>query len=263
MRGLRSVVAALVALLFNGFLVGQMLATRGAALVSSREDVTVIREDAVQQRSVQAGERTVLEVSTTGLVEVVVYEHTGEEGELAQFQAGGVPRTAKVFSRVQEVSYPLSSVTEARFYVRVRHLEAGQTQVRYVPGTVDEAMGRLRKGEDLVRNGGTVRVGGEMLAMAVYQLVPGTVVRVEVRSGKGLVGLLKTRDYLDVREGRASLASRCTPATCVDASSGRTVLEVPISDYDDRYLVAEGPGLVFTYQVVATPEVLNYISSCT
>ncbi len=256
--------ALAVALLLNGFLVAQMLVSRGVAWIAPpREQLAVIQEDVVHERPVQAGERTVLEVSTTGLVEVVVYEHAGDAEELAQFQAGRVPRTAKVFSRVQEVSYPLSSVTEARFYVRVRHLEAGQTQVRYVPGTVDEAMGRLRKGEDLVRNRGTVRVGGEMLAMAVYQLVPGTVVRVEVRSGKGLVGLLKTRDYLDVREGRASLASRCTPASCLEASSGRTVLEVPISDYDDRYLVAEGSGLVFTYQVVATPEVLNYISSCT
>ncbi|MDR5676191.1 MAG: hypothetical protein QN128_07290, partial [Armatimonadota bacterium] len=228
-----------------------------------REQASLVREDVVQERRVRAGERTVLEVSTTGLVEVVVYEYAGDAGELEEFRAGRVPRTAKVFSRVQEVSYPLSSVTEARFYVRVRHLEPGQTQVRYVPGTVDEAMGRLRKGEKLVRNRGTVRVDGEPLAMAVYQLVPGTVVRVEVRSGKGLVGVLKTRDYLEVREGRATLVSRCTPAACVDASSGRAVLELPVSDYDDRYLVAEGSGLVFTYEVVATPEVLNYISSCT
>ncbi|MDR7392831.1 MAG: hypothetical protein QN182_12255, partial [Armatimonadota bacterium] len=135
---MRPGVAILVALLFNGFLIGQMLATRGAALVSAREDVTVVREDVVQERRVRAGERTVLEVSTTGLVEVVVYEYTGDAGELEEFRAGRVPRTAKVFSRVQEVSYPLSSVTEARFYVRVRHLEPGQTQVRYVPGTVDE-----------------------------------------------------------------------------------------------------------------------------
>ncbi|MCL6499817.1 MAG: hypothetical protein K6U07_07310 [Firmicutes bacterium] len=256
--------ALAVALLLNGFLVAQMFVSRGVAWTAApREQASLVREDVVQERPVRAGERTVLEVSTTGLVEVVVYEHTGDAEELAQLRAGQVPRTAKVFSRVQEVSYPLSSVKDTRFYVRVRHLEPGQTQVRYVPGTVDEAMGRLRKGENLVRNGGTVRVDGEPVAMAIYQLVPGTVVRVEVRSGKGLVGVLKTRDYLDVREGRASLASRCTPATCVDASSGRTVLELPVSDYDDRYLVAEGSGLVFTYQVVATPEVLNYISSCT
>jgi hypothetical protein len=49
----------------------------------------------------------------------------------------------------------------------------------------------------------------------------------------------------------------------VETSTGRTVLELSVADYDDRYLVAEGDGLVVTYQVVATPEVLNYISSCT
>ncbi len=203
-----------------------------------------------------------MEVSSTGLVEVVVYEHQGDVGELAEFQAGRVPRTAKVFGGVQELSYPLSSVSGSEFYVRVRHVQPGQTRVRYVTGTIDEAMGRLRKGETLVRNSGTVRVDG-LRALALYQLVPGTVVRVEVGGGRGVVGVLKTRDYLDVRDGRVTLASRCSPAWCLETSSGRTGLEVAVQDYDDRYLVVEGEGLVVTYRVVATPEVLNYISSCT
>jgi hypothetical protein len=253
----------LLALLLNGFLVGQMLAVRGAALAPGPAEAVVVREDVVHPRPVKAGERTVLEVSTTGLVEVVVYEHTGDRQELEEFQAGRVPRTAKVFPQVREVSYPLSSVTDTQFYVRVRHLQPGETRVRYVPGTVDEAMARLRKGENLVRNRGVVVVDRGRLTMPVYQLVPGTVVRVEVQSGRGVVGLLKTRDYLDVRDGRATVASRCTPQTCVEASSGRAVVELAVADYEDRYLVAEGQELVFTYRVVATPEVLNYISSCT
>jgi hypothetical protein len=256
--------ALLVAVAVNGFLVGQMLLGRTAARAPGAQDPpVVVREDAVLRRVVQAGERTVLEVSTTGLVEVVLYEHTGDAEELSQFRAGGVPRTAKVFTHVRELSYPLSSVSGSEFHVRVRHLEPGQTRLGYRPGTVDEAMGRLRKGQNLVRNSGTVVATRARVEMPIYQLVPGTVVRVEVRSGRGVVGLLKTRDYLDVRAGRAALGARCTPATCLDASSGRTGLELPVSDYEDRYLVAEGSGLVFTYQVVATPEVLNYISSCT
>ncbi|MFN3286477.1 MAG: hypothetical protein ACK45F_09370, partial [bacterium] len=85
--------ALAVALLLNGFLVAQMLVSHGVAWTAPpREQLTVVQGDVVQERPVRAGERTVLEVSTTGLVEVVVYEHTGEEGELGQFQAGGVPR---------------------------------------------------------------------------------------------------------------------------------------------------------------------------
>ncbi|MCS7236240.1 MAG: hypothetical protein RMM30_09740 [Armatimonadota bacterium] len=253
----------LLALLMNGFLVGQMWVVRGAALSPGPAEAVVVREDEVHRRPVKAGERTVLEVSTTGLLEVVVYERTGDARELEEFRAGRVPRTAKVFSQVRELSYPLSSVTDTEFYVRVRHLRPGETRLRYVPGLVDEAMARLRKGENLVRNRGVVVVEGGRLTMPVYQLVPGTVVRVEVQSGRGVVGLLKTRDYLDVRDGRATVAGRCTPQACVEASSGRAVLEVAVGDYDDRYLVAEGQGLVFTYRVVATPEVLNHISSCT
>jgi hypothetical protein len=254
--------AVLVAVVLNSFLVGQMVASRAGERAAGTGHVFVVKEDTVHRRRVQAGERTVLEVSTTGLVEVVVYEHAGDPRELAQFEAGQVPRTAKVFPRVRDLSYPLSSVSGSEFSVRVRHLAPGQTEIRYHPGTVEEAMGRLRKGQNLVRNQATVVVAGR-LSTAVYQLVPGTLLRVQVRSGKGTVALLKTRDYLDVKDSRASLASRCTPAACVETSTGRTVLELAVADYDDRYLVAEGDGLVVTYQVVATPEVLNYISSCT
>lgn len=253
--------AILVAVVVNGFLTGQMLATRRALGLEAAQ-AHVVERETVQRRVVRGGERTVLELRSTGLVEVVLYEHTGDPQELAQFHAGGVPRTAKVFTHVSELGYPLSSVSGAEFYVRVRSLRPGRTELRYVPGTVDDAMGRLRKGQSLVRNHGTVVVDGRFTA-PVYQLVPGTVVRLEVRSGKGLVALVKTRDFLDVKDGRVPLASRCLPATCVDTASGRAVLELPVADYDDRYLVAEGEGLVFTYRVVATPEVLNYISSCT
>ncbi len=252
--------AVVLAVVLNGFLVGQMLLVRGSAVPVSA--VEVREEETVLRRSVRAGERTVMEVSTTGLVEVVIYEHQGNSGELAEFQAGRVPRTAKVFSNLQELSYPLSSVSGSEFFVRIRHVRAGQTRVRYVTGTIDEAMGQLRKGKELVRNRGTVRVDGRQF-MALYQLVPGTVVQVEVQGGRGVVGVLKTRDYLDVRDGRAALVSRCRPAECMETSSGRTSLELAVQDYDDRYLVVEGEGLVVTYRVVATPEVLNYISSCT
>lgn len=250
-----------MAALVNGFLIGQMLASRKAAGLET-EQVHVVPKETVQRRLVRAGERTVLEVSTTGLVEVILYEHMGDSQELAQFQAGQVPRSAKVFTQVRQLGYPLSSVSGSEFYARLRPLRPGQTQLRYRPGTVDDAMARLRKGHPLVRNHGTVVVDGRFTA-PIYQLVPGTVVRLEVRSGKGLVAVLKTRDFLEVRDERIALTTRCLPAWCVDTASGRAVLELPVADYDDRYLVAEGEDLVFTYQVVATPEMLNYISSCT
>ncbi len=114
-----------------------------------------------------------------------------------------------------------------------------------------------------MRNQGTVRVEGGQLWMPVYQLVPGTILRVELRSGKGTVALLKTRDFLEVRDGRASLQSRCMPHQCLVSSSDRMVLELRLADYEDRYLVAEGEDLVFSYEVIATPEVLNHIATCT
>ncbi|MDR7515219.1 MAG: hypothetical protein QN165_10470, partial [Armatimonadota bacterium] len=71
--------ALAVALVLNGFLVAQMFASRDVAWTAApREQASLVREDVVQERRVRAGERTVLEVSTTGLVEVVVYEYTGD-----------------------------------------------------------------------------------------------------------------------------------------------------------------------------------------
>ncbi|MDR5709593.1 MAG: hypothetical protein QN140_07190 [Armatimonadota bacterium] len=256
--------AILLALLLNGFLAFQMLLSGGESRGKEAQAQTLVfREDTVQERVVRPGERTVLEVRTEGLAEVVIYEHTGDANELGQFRAGQVPRTARVFTHVKELRYPLASDSGTTFHLRIRHLQPGETTLRYEPGTIEEAMTRLRRGHNLVRNQGTVQVRGERLLLPVYQLVPGTALRMEVRSGKGTVGVLKTRDYLEVRSGRASLQDRCRPESCLVTSSGRTAVELYLTDYEDRYLVAEGQDLVFSYQVIATPEVLNYIATCT
>ncbi|MCS7172478.1 MAG: hypothetical protein N0A24_03570 [Armatimonadetes bacterium] len=256
--------AFLLALLLNGFLASQMLLSGGEGSGGeARAQTLVFREDTVQERVVRPGERTVLEVHTQGLVEVVIYEHTGDANELAQFRSGQIPRTARVFTHMKALRYPLASDSGSTFYVRLRHLQPGETVLRYEPGTVEESMARLRRGQNLVRNQGTVQIRGTRLLLPVYQLVPGTILRVEVRAGKGTVGVLRTRDYLEVRDGRASLESRCRPESCLVTSSDRTALELHLTDYEDRYLVAEGQDLVFSYQVIATPEVLNYIATCT
>lgn len=239
--------------------VGSSAPTRGTAGPGEELSLTA---DAVLARSVRAGERVVLAVRTTGLVDVTVYESTGDAAELQLFRGGGTPRTAKQFHSVLEVSYPLASLSGTDFWVRVRHRRPGRTSVFYRPGTQDEAMGRLRRGENLERNSGVVEAGEGLYSMPLYQLVPGTVVHLEVEAGTGTVGLLKVREFLEVKEGRASLGSRCSPARCVGVGSGRERLELYVSDYDDLYVVAEGP-VRFRYRVVATPEVLNYISSCT
>jgi len=239
--------------------VGSSAPTRGAARPGEELSLTA---DAVLARSVRAGERVVLALRTTGLVDVTVYESTGDAAELQLFRGGGTPRTAKQFHSVLEVSYPLASLSGTDFWVRVQHRRPGRTSVFYRPGTQDEAMGRLRRGENLERNSGVVEAGEGLYSMPLYQLVPGTVVHLEVEAGTGTVGLLKVREFLEVKEGRASLGSRCSPARCVGVGSGRERLELYVSDYDDLYVVAEGP-VRFRYRVVATPEVLNYISSCT
>jgi hypothetical protein len=239
--------------------VGSSAPTRGAA---GPGEVLSLTADAVLARSVRAGERVVLAVRTTGLVDVTVYESTGDAAEVQLFREGGTPRTAKQFHSVLEVSYPLASLSGTDFWVRVQHRRPGRTSVFYRPGTQDEAMGRLRRGENLERNSGVVDAGEGLYSMPLYQLVPGTVVHLEVEAGTGTVGLLKVREFLEVKEGRASLGSRCSPARCVGTGSGRERLELYVSDYDDLYLVAQGP-VRFRYRVVATPEVLNYISSCT
>ncbi len=221
--------------------------------------------DIVHKRVIAAGERTVLTVRSAGVVEVTIFEHTGEPDLLQVFQSGRTPRTAKVFTNIKELAYPLASDDGVDFYVRVRPLIAGETTVRYEPGTILQAMARLRNGSRLVRNQGSVQVRSGLHQMPVYQLVPGTIIKVAIQSGRGAVALVKTRDFLAIRDGRASLASRCTPGSCVRSESVGKSLELSLNDYDDRYLLAEADGtpLEFLYQVIATPEVVNYITSCT
>jgi hypothetical protein len=246
----------------QGMLVLQLSSSRLPRGLAGPAGELSLTGDAILTRSVRAGERVVLAVRTTGLVDVTVYESTGDAAEVQLFREGGTPRTAKQFHSVQEVSYPLASLSGTEFLIRVQHRQPGTTSVFYRPGTQDEAMGRLRRGENLERNSGVVEAQDGLYTMPLYQLVPGTVVHLEVEAGTGTVALLKVREFLDVKQGRASLGSRCSPARCVGTGSGRERLELYVSDYDDLYLVAQGP-VRFRYRVVATPEVLNYISSCT
>lgn len=253
--------AVLVGLL-QGLLVLQLAGLRSPTATAQVGESTQVRQDAVLSRKVGAGERVVLTVSTTSLADISIYEITGEREEEELFRAGGTPRTAKVFTSVVQVSYPLASLSGTEFLVRIQHRKPGIATVSYQPGTQDEAMSRLRRGQNLERNRGTAHVQQGFYSMPLYQLVPGTVVELEVEEGHGPVALFKVKDYLEVREERASLASRCRPDRCVDVASGRRRLELFVQDYDDLYLVATGP-VRFRYRVVATPEVLNYISSCT
>jgi len=241
----------------SGFVIAQLITASASPGVG----------DIVQKRTIAPGERTVLTVNTSGVVEVVIFEHsrTDEPDLLRTFHAGQVPRTAKVFTNIRDLAYPLASDVGADFYIRVRPLLAGETTLHYEPGTIAQAMTRLRGGNSLVRNRGTVLVRGGLHQMPVYQLVPGTVIRVEILTGRGTVALLKTRDYLAISKGQTTLVSRCAVGSCVRSESGRLVLNLAIDDYDDRYLMAipEGAPLTFSYQVIATPEVVNYITSCT
>ncbi len=259
---MRGIAGVLLVAALQGFMAFQLRESRSATAGVAQSETHTLKVDSLLTRRVTAGERVLLTVDTTGLVDVTLYESTGDLAEAELFRRGGTPRAAKLFNSVVQVRYPLASLSGSEFWIRIRHRELGTTTVSYWPGTQDEAMGRLRRGENLERNSGVVDVREGLYTMPLYQLVPGTVVELEVEAGTGQVALLKVRDYLDVKAGHASLGSRCSPARCVDPGVGRIRLELKVPDYDDLYVVAAGP-VRFRYRVVATPEVLNYISSCT
>jgi hypothetical protein len=126
-------------------------------------------------------------------------------------------------------------------------------------------MAQLRNGRNLVRNQGTVLVRGGLHHMPVYQLVPGTIIRLTHLGGSGSAALLTTREYVAVRNGTGRRAAQCLSRLCLRPASGSKVLELKIDDYDDRYLAASSVGepFIFSYQIIATPETLNYITTCT
>lgn len=254
----------LLAIVVSAFLVAQLAVapTGGEAPTTEQTpaiSAPVMTEDIVESRVIAPGERTVLMIGTTGVVDVVIWEET-EPAEFTAFQAGETPRTAKVFMGVKELAYPLASQTGATFHVRVHHQVPGATTLHYEVGTSEAAMNQLRKGENLIRNRGTLVAEGLYL-MPIYQLVPGTIVKVEPKAGQGTIALLKTLDYLAVKRGEKVLGDLCADNPCVNADNK---LEVYLDDYDDRYLVvqSETESLEFSYTVLATPEVLNYIVSC-
>lgn len=207
-------------------------------------------------------ERTVMEISTTGLVEVVIMEDLGDETELQTFQAGEIPRSAKVFPNARWLKYPLFSSTGSTYYVRIRERKPGETSISYHVGTIPEALDRLIQGENLVRNEG-ILVTSVPYFQPVYQLVPGTIVNLEIRQGKGRVALLKTFDYLAVKNGEAKLQDLCSANPCA-TDSGQANIQVRLDEYEDLYIVAqpEGGELEFSYSVIATPEILNYTTTC-
>lgn len=263
---MRGYLPLVYAVLVSAFLLGSLLTGIPGREASAPPPVGVPSSEAeiVQTRAIAPGERTVLTVRTTGVAEVVIFEEDAHDPSLLEeFRAGRVPRTARVFSNMKEVAYPLASQTGSTFHVRVRHLVQGDAVLEYSPGLDEQAMTQLRRGSPLVRNRGTVLVRGDLHHMPVYQLVPGTIIKVEIKAGRGTVALLKTRDYLAVRDGKATLASRCAPASCLRSAEG-AVLELRVDDYDDLYLTAasDGDRVEFAYQIIATPEVLNYISTC-
>lgn len=256
-----------LAIVVSAFLVGQLAVAPAGDEVPTMEPTPaangpVMTEDIVESRTVAAGERTVLMLTTTGVVDVVILEET-EPAEFEAFQAGQVPRTAKVFTNVRELAYPLASQTGANFHVRVHHRVPGVTALHYEVGTSEAAMNQLRKGENLIRNRGTLVAEGLYL-MPIYQLVPGTIIKVEPKAGQGTIALLKTMDYLAVKRGEKTLGDLCADNPCVHASGEQNNLEFYLDDYDDRYLAVqtESDSLEFAYTVLATPEVLNYIVSC-
>lgn len=216
----------------------------------------------VERQAIDPGGRTVMSVATTGLVEVVIFEEGDDGAQMEAFKAGQTPRTAKVFSNVKALSYPLSSATGANFHVRIHHQAPGETTVKYTPGTSEEAMGQLRKGQNLVRNQGTIR-SDSLYFTPVYQLVPGTIVKLELKEGMGRVALLKTLDYLAAKKGEVKLTDLCAANPCATAR-GKATVEMKLDDFDDRYIVAQSEGgpIEFSYMVLATSEVLNYIATC-
>jgi hypothetical protein len=257
----------LLAVVVSAFLLAQLAVApvgdqEPAMAQTPAASAPVMTEDMVESRTIAPGERTVLMLQTTGVVDVVIFEET-EAAEFEAFQAGQVPRTAKVFTGVKALAYPLASQTGATFHVRVHHSVPGATTLHYEVGTSEEAMNQLRKGENLLRNRGTIVAEGLYL-MPLYQLVPGTIVKVEPKAGQGTIALLKTRDYLTVKRGEKMLADLCADNPCVSAGGEQNNLEFYLDDYDDRYLAVqtETESLEFSYTVLATPEVLNYIVSC-
>jgi hypothetical protein len=251
----------LFSLVVCAFLLSQV-AINPTGEAGTQADVSSTGEDILETKVIAPGERTMMTVRTTGLVEVtIVDESTADAIEIQALAAGETPRSAKVFAHVKTLSYPLSSQTGATFHIRIRHQTPGETTVAYTPGTSEEAMAHLRKGENLMRNQGTLQVEG-FYTMPVYQLVPETIVKLEIQKGKGMVVLLKTLDYLSVKAGEVTLNDLCGANPCA-TDSNRSV-EFKINDYEDRYLVmlSEDKPLEFTYGVIATPDVLNYIVSC-
>ncbi len=243
------------------FLLSQVtMSPTGEAITQA--DVSSTGEDILETKVIAPGERTMMTVRTTGLVEVTIVDgSTADAIEIQALGVGETPRSAKVFANVKMLSYPLSSQTGATFYVRIRHQIPGETTVEYTPGTSEEAMNHLRKGENLIRNQGVLQVQG-LYTMPVYQLVPETLVKLAIQKGKGMVVLLNTMDYLGVKAGEVALSDLCGVNPC--ATDGNKTVEFKLSDYEDRYIavLSEGKPLEFTYGVIATPGVLNYIVSC-
>ncbi|MCS7129135.1 MAG: hypothetical protein RMH74_04675 [Candidatus Caldarchaeum sp.] len=204
------------------------------------------------------GDRYVVEFKTTGLSSLYVIEAKHYQLFL---ERGEPPSSAISFNMVAELNLALPSNAGGEYKLVVRQLRDGDVKLHVKPGTVDEAVGRLRRGEDVLRNSLEAEFpAGGVHVIPIYQFVMGTYVEINVLGAeKTLVATLA--EYLAYQRGSKNLEALCVGSRCIQGSG---TLKLVSEDYGDVYLLVQTSGSPANVKmkVVATPEMLLYVGTC-
>ncbi|MEN3048544.1 MAG: hypothetical protein ABDH63_07185 [Candidatus Caldarchaeales archaeon] len=204
------------------------------------------------------GDRYVIEAQTDSLINVYIMESRFYR----QYkETGKPPASALVFAMVRSLTVALPSNEGGEYKLVIEQIRDGNVKVTVRPGLIEEAVSRMRKGENVVRNAMEAELPtGTTHVIPIYQFVKGTLLEMEVQ-GADTATVLSFTEYLAYSRGQKGLESLCYPGRCIKGSGSLTLSSEEFGDVYVLVQVAKGTASL-RMKVIATPDMLLYAGTC-
>lgn len=208
--------------------------------------------------TLKPGDRYFIQFETSGLSDVFVLEAE----QYKNFKDGGkIPSSATTFQMLKKLGLAMPSNTGGDYKLVIKQLREGTVKINVKPGTVDEAVRKMRGGENVLRNSLEAELISEgVLVIPVYQFVKGTFLELDV-TGSEKTLVLDSSEYIAFKRGAKSLEMLCVDDRCVRGAGSLRILS---EEFGDVYIVVEvrQTPVSLRTSVIATPDMLLYTGTC-
>ncbi|MDW7978026.1 MAG: hypothetical protein RMH74_04395, partial [Candidatus Caldarchaeum sp.] len=170
--------------------------------------------------SFKPGDRYVVEFKTTGLSNLYVMEAKHYKVFL---EKGEPPSSATSFTMLSDLSLALPTNTGGEYKLVIKQLSDGEVKLLIKPGTVEDVVGRMRRGENVLRNSLEAKFpAGSVYVIPVYQFVMGTSLEIEVQGAERTM-VLSSAEYVAYQKGSKALDTLCVRSRCIQGSETMTL----------------------------------------